>query len=149
GPPAGRPAAGAALHRRRLAFPARDGVPGVAVEAAPDRGTCQLPQPGRAVKDHWLAEHRDQSRRPHAAADRALPDARGVRGALGPLLLAAASVGFVVLVAAQLWRPLMYDDANFYLGARAVAQTGVPFSNQGWMGDRDDFSQRDQWALWH
>lgn len=72
-----------------------------------------------------------------------------MRGALGPLLLAAASVGFVVLVAAQLWRPLMYDDANFYLGARAVAQTGVPFSNQGWMGDRDDFSQRDQWALWH
>ena len=67
----------------------------------------------------------------------------------GWLVLAAACLAFSVLVVSQFWRPLMYDDANFYLGARAVAQTGVPFSNQGWMGDRDDFSQRDQWALWH
>jgi 4-amino-4-deoxy-L-arabinose transferase-like glycosyltransferase len=43
----------------------------------------------------------------------------------------------------------MYDDANFALGAKAVAETGLPFGNQGWMSDRGDFSQREQWALWH
>jgi 4-amino-4-deoxy-L-arabinose transferase-like glycosyltransferase len=68
---------------------------------------------------------------------------------LGYLVLAAACLAFTILVVFQFWRPLMYDDANFFLGARAVAETGIPFSNQGWMGDRDNFSQRDQWALWH
>jgi Dolichyl-phosphate-mannose-protein mannosyltransferase len=43
----------------------------------------------------------------------------------------------------------MYDDANFALAARAVAETGLPFGNQGWMSERGDFSQREQWALWH
>ena len=43
----------------------------------------------------------------------------------------------------------MYDDANFALGARAVAETGLPYGNQGWMSERGDFSQREQWALWH
>ena len=43
----------------------------------------------------------------------------------------------------------MYDDANFALGARAVADTGLPYGNQGWMSERGDFSQREQWALWH
>jgi 4-amino-4-deoxy-L-arabinose transferase-like glycosyltransferase len=56
---------------------------------------------------------------------------------------------YLVLVAAQLNRPLMYDDANFALAARAVADTGLPFGNQGWMSERGDFSQREQWALWH
>jgi hypothetical protein len=69
--------------------------------------------------------------------------------AVAPAILAAACLIFVALAGAQLWRPLMYDDANFFLAARAVADTGLPFGNQGWMGDRDDFSQRDQWALWH
>src|SRR4029453_13831054 len=41
------------------------------------------------------------------------------------------------------------DDANFGLAARAVADTGVPFGNQGWMSERGDFSQQEQWALWH
>jgi 4-amino-4-deoxy-L-arabinose transferase-like glycosyltransferase len=56
---------------------------------------------------------------------------------------------FVALVGSQLHRPLMYDDANFALAAKAVADTGVPFGNQGWMSERGDFSQREQWALWH
>jgi 4-amino-4-deoxy-L-arabinose transferase-like glycosyltransferase len=43
----------------------------------------------------------------------------------------------------------MYDDANFALAAKAVAETGLPFGNQGWMSERGDFSQREQWALWH
>jgi hypothetical protein len=65
------------------------------------------------------------------------------------LIAAVAVVLYLALVAAQLGRPLMYDDANFALGARAVAETGLPFGNQGWMSDRGDFSQREQWALWH
>jgi hypothetical protein len=64
-------------------------------------------------------------------------------------LAAVAAIVYVALVAAQLNRPLMYDDANFALGARAVADTGLPYGNQGWMSDRGDFSHREQWALWH
>jgi 4-amino-4-deoxy-L-arabinose transferase-like glycosyltransferase len=68
---------------------------------------------------------------------------------LGPALGLGAALAFVVLVGVQLQRPLMYDDANFALGARAVAETGLPYGNQGWMSERGDFSQREQWALWH
>jgi hypothetical protein len=69
---------------------------------------------------------------------------------VGALVIAGCAVVlYLALVAAQLNRPLMYDDANFALGARAVADTGLPYGNQGWMSDRGDFSHRDQWALWH
>jgi 4-amino-4-deoxy-L-arabinose transferase-like glycosyltransferase len=64
------------------------------------------------------------------------------------LALISASV-YLLVVVAQLNRPLMYDDANFALAARAVADTGLPFGNQGWMSERGDLSQREQWALWH
>jgi 4-amino-4-deoxy-L-arabinose transferase-like glycosyltransferase len=65
-----------------------------------------------------------------------------------PLVLGASLI-YVGLVGSQLDRPLMYDDANFALAARAVADTGLPYGNQGWMSERGDFSQREQWALWH
>jgi 4-amino-4-deoxy-L-arabinose transferase-like glycosyltransferase len=65
------------------------------------------------------------------------------------LLAIVAAAAFVVLVATQLGKPLIYDDANFAFAAQAVADTGLPFGNQGWMSERGDFSQRDQWALWH
>jgi 4-amino-4-deoxy-L-arabinose transferase-like glycosyltransferase len=65
------------------------------------------------------------------------------------VLAVAAALVFLAVAAAQLNRPLMYDDANFALAARAVADTGLPFGNQGWMSERGDFSQREQWALWH
>jgi hypothetical protein len=64
-------------------------------------------------------------------------------------IAATATLAYVVLVLVQLNRPLMYDDANFALGARAAAETGLPYGNQGWMSDRGDFSHREQWALWH
>lgn len=67
----------------------------------------------------------------------------------GPLLAVVATIVYLGLVARQLNRPLMYDDANFALAAKAVAETGLPFGNQGWMSERGDFSQREQWALWH
>jgi 4-amino-4-deoxy-L-arabinose transferase-like glycosyltransferase len=65
------------------------------------------------------------------------------------VLACAAALVYLVLVGRQLGRPLMYDDANFALAARAVAETGLPYGNQGWMSERGDFSQREQWALWH
>ncbi len=67
----------------------------------------------------------------------------------GAALAVVAVIIYLVCVALQLDRPLMYDDANFALAARAVADTGQPFGNQGWMSDRGDFSQREQWAVWH
>ncbi len=61
----------------------------------------------------------------------------------------AATLVYLAFVIPQVNRPLMYDDANFALAARAVADTGQPYGNQGWMSERGDFSQREQWALWH
>ncbi|MBV9545380.1 MAG: glycosyltransferase family 39 protein [Chloroflexi bacterium] len=69
------------------------------------------------------------------------------RGALA--LLSAAAALYLFAVGMQLRKPLVYDDANFALAARAVADTGLPYGNQGWMSERGDFSQREQWALWH
>jgi hypothetical protein len=43
----------------------------------------------------------------------------------------------------------VYDDVNFAFAAQAVAETGMPYANAGHMSDRWDFSQREQWALWH
>jgi 4-amino-4-deoxy-L-arabinose transferase-like glycosyltransferase len=68
-------------------------------------------------------------------------------GAVGIALL--TGLFFVWLVTHQLERPLMYDDANFALAGQAIARTGLPFGNQGWMSDRGDYSEREQWALWH
>jgi 4-amino-4-deoxy-L-arabinose transferase-like glycosyltransferase len=68
---------------------------------------------------------------------------------LAAALALSSVVIYLALVAGQINRPLMYDDANFALAARAVADTGVPFGNQGWMSERGDLSQREQWALWH
>jgi hypothetical protein len=65
------------------------------------------------------------------------------------VLAGAAALVYLGFVVPQLGRPLMYDDANFALAIRAVADTGRPYGNQGWMSERSDFSQREQWALWH
>ena len=51
------------------------------------------------------------------------------------------------LIAVQIRRPFVYDDVSFIQGARAVADTGRPFGNQGYMLHL--YEQRDQWALWH
>jgi 4-amino-4-deoxy-L-arabinose transferase-like glycosyltransferase len=68
---------------------------------------------------------------------------------LSTFLALGAALAYLVFVGRQLDRPLMYDDANFALAIKAVAETGLPFGNQGWMSERSDFSQREQWALWH
>ena len=60
----------------------------------------------------------------------------------GVMVACAAALVYLVLVGRQLGRPLMYDDANFALAAKSVAETGVPFGNQGWMSDRGDLSHR-------
>jgi hypothetical protein len=64
---------------------------------------------------------------------------------LGTLILSA----FLVFVSRQIQRPFLYDEVNFTFAAEAVARTGIPFANAGFMSDRYDFSQREQWALWH
>jgi hypothetical protein len=63
----------------------------------------------------------------------------------------AATVGILAVYAwllyPQLRKPFVYDDVNFALGARAVAATGLPFGNQGYLVHT--FWLREQWALWH
>ena len=108
-------------------------------------------------------------RRPHGGPDPALPrgrpmtieesyrvgiDDRSSEGRIaqpnpGVVIAIVATALWFVLAVQQFGRPLMYDDANFALGIKAAAETGLPFGNQGWMSDRGDFSQREQWALWH
>jgi hypothetical protein len=51
------------------------------------------------------------------------------------------------LIGPQLARPYVYDDVNFALGGRAVARTGLPFGNQGYLPHLVE--QREQWATWH
>src|SRR4051812_29867954 len=64
------------------------------------------------------------------------------------ILASAALVGFALwLIDWQIDRPFVYDDVSFILGARAVADTGRPFGNQGYLLHLH--WQRDQWALWH
>jgi hypothetical protein len=66
-------------------------------------------------------------------------------------LAVAASVallGFSIwLISPQIGRPFVYDDISFIQGARAIADTGRPFGNQGYMLHL--YEDRDQWALWH
>lgn len=66
------------------------------------------------------------------------------------LIATLGAVGaFLILVWLQIHRPLLYDDVSFAFAGQAVARTGLPFANAGYMGDRYDYSQREQWALWH
>lgn len=69
--------------------------------------------------------------------------------AASAIVLALLAAAYLALLAPQLGRPLVYDDVNFAFAARAVAETGRAFANAGHMSDRWDFSQREQWALWH
>ncbi len=55
--------------------------------------------------------------------------------------------GALWLIAGQVDKPFVYDDVSFALGARAVAETGRPFGNQGYLLHL--YSEREQWALWH
>ena len=65
-----------------------------------------------------------------------------------------AILGAVCLLGTTLWlidgqidKPFVYDDVSFMLGARAVADTGRPLGNQGYLLHL--YWQQDQWALWH
>ena len=62
-------------------------------------------------------------------------------------LLAAILGLYAWLLAPQLGKPFVYDDVNFALGACAIAETGLPYGNQGYLLHL--YEQREQWALWH
>ncbi|MCC7104563.1 MAG: glycosyltransferase family 39 protein [Chloroflexi bacterium] len=70
-------------------------------------------------------------------------------GRLSLVALLALTLLYLSLVLPRIGLPLIYDDVNFAFAGEAVARTGVPFANAGYMSDRWDFSQRFQWALWH
>lgn len=72
----------------------------------------------------------------------------------GPVAWAVALLAVVLLLGGALWfidgqiaRPFVYDDVSFILGARAIADTGRPFGNQGYMLHL--YGDQQQWALWH
>jgi hypothetical protein len=58
--------------------------------------------------------------------------------------LLGTSLWFVV---PHLSEPFVYDDVSFALGGRAVASTGRPFGNQGYLLHL--YWEQNQWALWH
>ena len=64
------------------------------------------------------------------------------------LLVVAALIGGALwFIGAQIGRPFVYDDVSFILGARAIADTGMPFGNQGYIVHL--YEEQQQWALWH
>jgi 4-amino-4-deoxy-L-arabinose transferase-like glycosyltransferase len=69
----------------------------------------------------------------------------------GWLLMAVSVIGLLGvslwLIMVSLERPFVYDDVSFVLGARAVAATGWPYGNQGYLLHL--YWLREQWALWH
>ena len=100
------------------------------------------------------AEHPGPGRRieiPHVAREDKGDDS-APRALNRPWPRALLAVGAVVavygwLLAPQLGKPFVYDDVNFALGGRAIAETGLPYGNQGYLLHL--YEQREQWALWH
>ncbi len=62
-----------------------------------------------------------------------------------PLLLA----GYWGLAAPQLGAPLLWDEVNFFWNAQAIAETGVPYANAGFLTDRGAVGPQYQYGLWH
>src|SRR5215210_3526906 len=64
-----------------------------------------------------------------------------------------AIVGLLALFAStaaqSAGRPFIFDEANFLFQARAIAETGVPHANMGYMGDRGQVTTREYYGLWH
>jgi 4-amino-4-deoxy-L-arabinose transferase-like glycosyltransferase len=71
------------------------------------------------------------------------------RALIGPLGLALAILVFLTLALPGLRKPFVYDEVSFAQGAEAVAQTGRPYADFGYMIDRGRTDQRFQFALWH
>jgi hypothetical protein len=69
----------------------------------------------------------------------------------GIVLLCVALAAGWWFVQPQLTKPFVYDEAAFAFGGRAVAETGLPYSNVGHIQEETpgDFSKRFNWALWH
>ncbi|HXI17870.1 MAG TPA: hypothetical protein VNM48_16030, partial [Chloroflexota bacterium] len=92
--------------------------------------------------------------RPEAGWRRRLPWdflARAVAWIAAIALLGAAAALSWWLIAPQLGKPYVYDEAAFAFAGHAVAETGIPLSNVGHMQTETpgDFSKRFNWALWH
>jgi 4-amino-4-deoxy-L-arabinose transferase-like glycosyltransferase len=68
-----------------------------------------------------------------------------IPAALLPVLLA----GYLWVVAPQLHVPLFWDEVNFYWNGQAVAESGVPYANAGFLGDRGAVGAQYQYGLWH
>ena len=64
-------------------------------------------------------------------------------------LLLAVLGGYLWLASGQLRAPLAWDEVNFYWNAQAIAETGVPYANAGFLGDRGEIGGRYQYGLWH
>ncbi|HEY7067665.1 MAG TPA: glycosyltransferase family 39 protein [Chloroflexota bacterium] len=77
-----------------------------------------------------------------------LAAALGAGGWHAPALAALLAL-FAVTAAQSAGRPFLFDEANFLFQARAVAETGVPYANMGYMGDRGQVTTREYYGLWH
>ena len=64
-------------------------------------------------------------------------------------LLPALLVGYGWLAVGQLHTPFAWDEVNFFWNGEAVAETGVPYANAGFLGDRGEVGGQYQYGLWH
>jgi hypothetical protein len=65
------------------------------------------------------------------------------------LLLLGTLGGFVFLATRGLHKPLVYDEVNFFFAGQAVAETGRPLANAGFLTHNGEPGSQYQWALWH
>ncbi|HZS00966.1 MAG TPA: glycosyltransferase family 39 protein [Chloroflexota bacterium] len=65
------------------------------------------------------------------------------------LLLPVLLAGYLWVAAPQMRVPLFWDEVNFYWNGQAVAETGVPYANAGFLGDRGAIGGQYQYGLWH
>jgi 4-amino-4-deoxy-L-arabinose transferase-like glycosyltransferase len=65
------------------------------------------------------------------------------------LVLVALLAAFAVTAARSADRPVLFDETNFMFQARAIAETGIPHANMGYMGDRGRVTTREYYGLWH
>jgi hypothetical protein len=89
----------------------------------------------------WLA--RDGKTSPPATI------ARGWSSRWHLLALVALLALFAATAARSADRPFLFDETNFMFQARAIAETGIPHANMGYMGDRGRVTTREYYGLWH
>src|SRR4051794_16376349 len=84
-----------------------------------------------------------------ASSVAAQPTARRLKPPWHQVALVALLALFAATAARGADHPFLFDETNFMFQARAIAETGIPYANMGYMGDRGRVTTRAYYGLWH